>query len=162
MQRLRFLWLAALVAACSSTSTTSNPTPAPSSTAPNGGETNGPRPDEETPAGPVAFTDAQVQDLFDTKCVRCHAGAATVLDLRDFKTTTIGVPAATSKSGECADTATPTRIAPGDRNASLLWHKVSGTQDCGDPMPPPFKGTKLTASELESLGLYIDQLTTNE
>lgn len=158
----RFLWCAVFLAACSSTSTTTSPSPAPSNTGSSGGETNGPRPDEETTEAPVAFTEAQVQDLFDTKCVRCHAGATTVLDLRNFKSTTIGVPAATSKSGECSDSATPTRIVPGDRNGSLLWHKVSGTQDCGDPMPPPLKGTKLTANELESLGLYIDTLSATD
>jgi hypothetical protein len=155
----RFLWCAVFLAACSSSSSTTTPSSAPA-TEPSGGETNGEAPVEE-PAAPVAFTDAEVQELFDTRCVRCHAGATTVLDLRDFKKTTIGVPAATSSSAECSDSATPTRIVPGDRNASLLWHKVKGTQDCGDPMPPPLKGTKLTAAQLESLGLYIDGLATD-
>jgi hypothetical protein len=145
-----------LVAACSS-STTANPAPGTNP----GTETPAEEtPTEETPEGPVAFKDSEVQDLFNGKCVRCHSGATTVLDLRSFKSTTISVPASTSKSAECAGSKTPTRIVPGDRNASLLWHKVSGTQDCGDPMPPSGKGVKLTATELERLGLYIDGLST--
>jgi hypothetical protein len=149
----RFLFAsAALLLACSSTTTTSTP-PA------NENET----PAEETPVEestepPVAFTDAELQAVFDTKCVRCHAGATTPMDLRSFRSTTIDVPASTSKTAKCSDSKTPTRIVPGDRNASLLWHKVKGTQDCGDPMPPPSRGTKLTATELERLGLYIDGL----
>lgn len=147
---------ALILAACSSTTTT---TPSPG--AETGTETPADEtPADETPADPVAFTDAEVQDLFNGKCVRCHAGATTVLDLRSFKSTTIGVPASTSRSAECADSATPTRIVPGDRNSSLLWKKVTGTQDCGDPMPPAGKGVKLTATELERLGLYIDGLST--
>ena len=146
-----------IVAACSSSTTTTNPAPGTNT----GTETPAEQdPTEETPAGPKAFTDAEVQDLFDGKCVRCHAGATTVLDLRSFKSTTINVPASTSGSAECSESKTATRIVPGDRNASLLWHKVKGTQDCGNPMPPAGKGVKLTASELESLGLYIDGLST--
>jgi len=49
-------------------------------------------------------------------------------------------------------------IAPGDRAASLLWHKVKGTQDCGSPMPYDKGNKPLDANELERLGLYIDQL----
>lgn len=144
------------VACSSSTTTTSNPTPRTET----GTETPAEETETEQPGGAVAFTDAEVQDLFNGKCVRCHAGATTVLDLRSFKSTTIDVPASTSANGECSESKTPTRIVPGDRNASLLWNKVKGTQDCGDPMPPAGKGVKLTASELERLGLYIDGLST--
>jgi hypothetical protein len=141
-----FLFVSAvLLASCSS-----SPTP------------TGTEPEEpEEPEGPpVAFTDREVQELFDTKCVRCHTGATTVLELRDFKSHTIDVPASTSGKAKCADSETPTRIVAGDRQASLIWHKVKGTQDCGDPMPPPSRGSKLTATELERLGLYIDGLST--
>jgi hypothetical protein len=162
----RFLLASAALlaaAACSSSATTT------SSPAPGAGEGTEPEPGAETPAEedpaatePVAFTDSQVQDLFNMKCVRCHAGATTVLDLRSFKSTTINVPVSKSGTADCADSKTQTRIVPGDRDASLLWHKVKGTQDCGDPMPPPSKGTKLTATELERLGLYIDALPATE
>jgi hypothetical protein len=152
----RFLFAsAALLLACSSTTTTSSPSPATESETPAPGEET---PAEESTEPPVAFTDAELQAVFDTKCVRCHAGATTPMDLRSFKSTTIDVPASTSRTAECSDSKTPTRIVPGDRNASLLWHKVTGTQDCGDPMPPPSRGTKLSAIELERLGLYIDGL----
>ena len=157
MHRLLLTGALLLAVACSS-STTTTPNPGP------GTETGTETPADETPseetAAPVAFTDAEVQDLFNGKCVRCHAGATTILDLRSFKSTTINVPASTSSKAECSDSKTPTRIVPGDRSASLLWNKVNGTQDCGDPMPPAGKGVKLTASELERLGLYIDGLST--
>lgn len=156
----RFLLLLAfLLAACTSTTTT---TPA-SDTKPaaeNESESGTPTDDTSaaTPAGPVAFTQAEVQDLIDTKCVRCHTGGADKpFDLRnDFTATTIGVTA--DGRSKCADSATQTRIVPGRRDASLLWRKVNGTHDCGDAMPPPGKGTKLTAAQLERLGLYIDSL----
>lgn len=146
---------ALLLAACSSTTTT------PGTGTGTGTEPETPTEEEPAATEPaVAFTDSEVQEVFGKKCVRCHAGATTVLDLRSFKSTTIGVPASTSSKAECADSRTPTRIVPGDRNASLLWQKVKGTEDCGDPMPPPSKGTKLTPTELERLGLYIDGLST--
>lgn len=158
MHRFLFASAALLLACTSATTKTSDPGP--------GTATGTETPAEETPAEetnepPVAFTDSEVQELFDTKCVRCHAGAATPMDLRSFKSTTINVQASTSSAGECSDSANTTRIYPGDRERSLLWHKVNGTQDCGDPMPPPFRGTKLKAIELERLGLYIDGLPGN-
>ena len=30
----------------------------------------------DAPAGPVAFTKAEVQTLFDTRCAPCHVGGA--------------------------------------------------------------------------------------
>jgi hypothetical protein len=157
MQRI-FLFAGVLaLAACSSSSSA----PSPPAGAEPATETGTDTEETETPeAAPIAFTTAEVQELFDKKCVRCHSGATTVLDLRGFESETIGVPASTSSKAECSDSKTPTRIVPGDRNASLLWHKVKGTADCGDPMPPPSKGVKLTAAELERLGLYIDALST--
>lgn len=158
----RFLFAsAALLLACSSTTTTSS-NPSPGTDPGNGSET----PAEETPAEEpneplVAFTDGELQAVFDKKCVRCHAGTSTPMDLRSFKSTTINVQATTTSAGECSKSANTTRIVPGDREHSLLWHKVNGTQDCGDPMPPPSRGTRLTATELERLGLYIDGLPGN-
>jgi hypothetical protein len=155
----RFLVASAvLLAACASSTPTPETGPGPgtedATMPPEGTET------ETEPATPVAYTDVEVQELLNAKCVRCHAGATTVLDLRSFASNTIGVPSSKSGKAECSDSKTPIIIAPGDRNGSLLWHKVTGTQDCGDPMPPPTKGVKLTATELEGLGLYIDGLST--
>ena len=80
-----------------------------------------------------------------------------MLDLTSFAKATIGVAVAPGRN-ECSKSAFRVRIARGDREASLLWHKVNGTEDCGEPMPPPGKGRALTATELERLGLYIDGL----
>lgn len=115
--------------------------------------------DQDADLGPpVAFTASEVQDVFNLKCIRCHAGSD-VLDLRKFEAATIGVaPDATDVRAKCGSSKQKLIIAPGDREASLLWHKVTATQDCGDSMPIPLRGINLTPRELESLGLYIDSL----
>lgn len=139
-----------LTACASPAGTTGAPAPAASSepSAEGTGE-------EDTAPPAAAFTEAEVQDLFDTKCVRCHASNNALLDLSSFAASTVGVATAGGRA-ECADSKYRVRVAPGDRSASLLWHKVNGTQDCGDRMPP--SGPRLSAGELERLGLYIDGL----
>jgi hypothetical protein len=114
--------------------------------------------EEEAPAR-VAFTADEVQDLFNVRCVRCHAGNHPVLDLSgSFAERTIGVSTSTGMGAECEDSKYGVLIVAGDREASLLWHKVNGTQDCGDVMPPVGKGALLGAVDLERLGLFIDGL----
>lgn len=150
LARFSTLALVAL-AACSSSSTTT-PTPPPAATSETPGD--GTEQDATTPTT-AAYTAAEVQDLFDTKCVRCHASNNALLDLSSFEKSTIGVATAGGRA-ECATSKYRVRIVPGDREASLLWHKVKGTHDCGEKMPP--SGSRLTADETERLGLYIDAL----
>lgn len=158
----RFLLAAtlALTVACSSATTPSTPTgtPTPSSTSPTD---PGVDPPVDGPQKLAAYTEAEVQQLFDARCVRCHDARSATLDLSSpFTATTVSV----RTGGETGKTACAgvsdftTRIKPGDREASLLWHKVKGTQDCGKPMPYDAQGKKLDATELERLGLYIDGL----
>ena len=155
------LALAAATAGCSSTTT--SPTtgaPAPSATAPTDPGGVDP-PGEEAPAVTTAYTEAEVQKLFDTRCVKCHDGTSTNVDLSaPFRKSTVGVrtggESGTTVCGRTSEIAM--RIQPGDRNASLLWHKVKGTQDCGDAMPFGMGSKPLAAAELERLGLYIDAL----
>lgn len=139
--------------ACSSSST-STPS-APSTPASDDGST-----DDAGSSGPTAFTQAEVQALFDQRCSRCHDHSNDLLDLSDpFTKQTVGV--ATSKDpriGFCSKSKYVTRVVPGDRDASLLWHKIKGTQDCGNPMPYEKEDTKLTATEIERVGLWIDGL----
>ena len=105
-----------------------------------------------------------MQQLFDARCVRCHDARSTNLDLSaPFVEATVGVkkggPEGVTKCGK--HSAFGVLIVPGDRAASLLFHKVAGTQDCGDPMPYDRDGKKLDATELDRLGLYIDGLPKN-
>ena len=141
-------------AAC--TSTTSTPS-APDASAPTTDDGSATDPTDTTL---TAFTQAEVQDLFDKRCTKCHDRSNALLDLSSpFTKGTVDI--ATSKDarrGFCAKSGYGKRIVPGDRAASLLWHKVNGTQDCGNPMPWEKADTKLTATEIERLGLWIDSL----
>jgi hypothetical protein len=103
----------------------------------------------------VPFTAEDVQSLFDRRCTQCHDDDH-VLDLsRDFAKATVGVRA---RSESCSKTRFAKLIVAGDRSASLLYQKVAGTADCGKPMPYRASDPKLTATEIERLGLYIDEL----
>jgi hypothetical protein len=151
--------LAALTAACSSTTTS------PTTTSPPATSTSPTEPGDDPPAPDTtqvtAYTEAEVQKLFDSRCVRCHDATSSNVDLsKPFTEATVNVktggPSGKTICGRSSDYAF--RIKPGDREGSLLWHKVKGTQDCGSPMPYD-KGSKpLDATELERLGLYIDGL----
>lgn len=118
-----------------------------------------PEPAEETtpPAvEPSPVTATEVQGILQAKCAvgQCHGGAH-FLDLRsDFAAKTVGVsPNAKAGTGsKCGASRFGVLIAPGSRTRSLLWQKVSGTQDCGRPM------LFLDDAERERLGRYIDAL----
>lgn len=101
------------------------------------------------------YTEAEVQALMSHACTECHyAGSIHDMDLAHFADATIGV--APRPGGACGKSSFEFRIAPGDRNRSLLWAKVKGTQDCGGKMPG--RGASLDDVEVERLGLYIDAL----
>lgn len=145
------------LAACTSETTSPAGTPAPSATSPTS-------PDEAgagDPTKPVAYTEAEVQTLFNLRCVRCHDEGSPNVDLSaPFTKDTVGVPVggASGKTICGRGSALKVRIQPGDRDASLLFHKVKGTQDCGSAMPYDKGGKPLDDTELERLGLYIDGL----
>ena len=96
--------------------------------------------------GNVAF--ANVQDLFNNNCVRCHQGggapAELVLLAGESYANLVNVP-----STEYPDWQ---RVQPGDRATSWLYEKIS------NPNPPV--GSKmgtLTADEIKLIGTWIDQ-----
>jgi hypothetical protein len=159
------LGIAGAVAACSSETPSTSGTPAPT---PSSSSSTSPDdvPDAEAPqpveAGPLtAYTEAEVQKLFDVRCVRCHDATSPNVDLSaPFTKDTVGVKVGGASGGTICGrgSALKLRIAPGDREASLLWHKVKGTQDCGSSMPFDNGNKPLDATELERLGLYIDGL----
>lgn len=106
-------------------------------------------------AGPAPVTKAEIQALFDARCAPCHIGTTSAgLSLaNDFTTSTVSI-ASTQVPGM-------KRIAPGDRDASYLFHKLRGTHltvgGSGMRMPrngPPF----LSDSEIERIGDFIDAL----
>ncbi|MBX3223645.1 MAG: hypothetical protein KF795_24245 [Labilithrix sp.] len=119
--------------------------------------------EEEAPAASLEpYTEAEIQALFDKRCVKCHDATNSLLDLSaPFTRGTVGVATNTGGGprGFCASSEHATRIVPGDREASLVWHKVKGTHDCGSEMPFDKGNKKLSATELERFGLWIDRLT---
>lgn len=166
MTPLRCLALTlAVAAAAACTTKTVTPPPASDEPAPSAdAETETETGNEAPPADLEPFTEAEVQALFDERCLKCHDSTNTLLDLsKPFTRETVGVATnAGQKKGFCASSQYTTRIVPGDRAASLLWHKVKGTQDCGSRMPYDKGNKKLDATELERLGLWIDGLAKTE
>lgn len=136
--------------------------------APVGAPAPGQAPAEEE-APPAAnlepYSEAEVQALFDERCVACHDATNALLDLSaPFTRATVGVATNTGGGarGFCVSSQHVTRIVPGDREASLVWHKVSGTHDCGSEMPFDEGNPKLTPTELERFGRWIDGLAREE
>lgn len=106
-------------------------------------------------AGPKAFTKSEIQTIVNARCAPCHVGNASAgMSLAtDFTTATVDV----------ASTQLPSmkRIAPGDKEASYLFHKLAGTHltvgGAGVRMPrtgPPY----LSDVEIERIGAFIDAL----
>src|SRR5690242_17366752 len=107
-----------VLAGCSAATTSPTPAPAPvpssSSTAPTAPPVDPPV--DETPKL-TAYTEAEVQQLFDSRCVRCHDAQSANLDLSaPFTATTVGVrTGGTAGKTVCAKTSDFTvRIKPGD------------------------------------------------
>lgn len=104
---------------------------------------------------PAAFTKAEVQTLFDARCLPCHTGTSSAgLKLAgDFTTTTVGI----------ASTELPTmkRIEAGSRAKSYLFHKIAGTHLAagGNGLRMPRNGPPyLSDADVERIGLFIDGL----
>ena len=158
---LALAFVLAALAACTTTTVTSPPPSEPAPDAGEEGDEEGTGTGEEAPpANLEPYTQAEVQKLFDARCLRCHGAKNALLDLSaPFTRETVGIATnAGQERGFCASSKYVTRIVPGDREASLLWHKVKGTHDCGSEMPYDKGNKKLTATELERLGLWIDGL----
>ncbi len=101
----------------------------------------------------VGYSHDEVQQLFNTYCVGCHVGGASLGGLPldpPFELYTINHA---SVRGEMD------RIEPGSRERSFLFRKVEGTHDNvggGDRMPKD--AAPLNRLQLERLGLYIEGL----
>ncbi|MDF2692742.1 MAG: hypothetical protein K0S65_1125 [Labilithrix sp.] len=108
----------------------------------------------EKDAGPTAFTKAEVQSLFDSRCAPCHVGNATAgLNLAtNFTATTVDVDATQVPALK--------RIAPGNKEQSYLFHKIRGTHASvgGSGVRMPRNATPLTNTEIDRIGAFIDGL----
>src|SRR5205085_10061043 len=110
--------LSTLIAAVACSSLPASPSPA---AVEDGGITDAQAEEDAALPPPVAFTPAELQDVIDVKCVRCHT-QIDVLDLRDYAPATIGVaPESSDARAKCKDGAQKMIIAPGDRAGSLLY-----------------------------------------
>lgn len=98
---------------------------------------------------PVSFA-AEIQPIFDANCVSCHGGSfpqgEMLLTAGDSHAQLVGV--------ESAGYPPALRVAPGDREASVLYQKLEGNPDYGLQMP---QGGSLTAAEIELVGRWIDE-----
>lgn len=110
---------------------------------------------KDAATGPVAFTKTEMQTLVNARCAPCHTTTASAgMKLaNDFTAATVNV----------ASSQVPTmkRIAPGNKEASYLFHKLSGTHltvgGSGLRMPrngPPY----LTDGDIARIGAFIDGL----
>jgi hypothetical protein len=114
-------------------------------------------PDCAADCGPVqapAYSEAQVQALFDERCEVCHmngrADGTLALDA-PFLRTTLDVGSEQLR--------TMVYIKAGDRTGSYLFHKVADTHhDIGGAGAPMPFDVGLCREEIERLGRYIDGL----
>lgn len=108
--------------------------------------------------GPVSF----LNDIYNpiiasgpsTCTTGCHAGAAPAgsLDLSTLTKAYNGMVNITS--GECA---TAQYVVPGSSSTSYLYQKLVGTWPCGSGSQMPKTGTKLNATQLNTVKNWIDQ-----
>ncbi len=96
----------------------------------------------------TAYFNTEVVPIFTQHCLNCHptnggldlGAAAAYTDLVNVVS-----------MGYAPDV----RIVPGDPDASVLWHKVSGSPSFGLTMPP--SGATLNAAELQTIRDWIEQ-----
>jgi hypothetical protein len=88
---------------------------------------------------------ADVVQIFDAHCVSCHRSSGPVagLDLEsDPCEAIVGV----------ASSRTDPYVVPGDREASVLWHRVADTGQFGVLMPPG----SMAEANVDTIGAWID------
>ncbi len=98
--------------------------------------------------GPVVGdTWADVQTVLESNCYTCHGAGSTIgnLDLETLGCDGIVNGAASGSLGIL--------IAPGDREASVIYNKVADNRISGPVMPP---SGKIASASIETLGAWID------
>ncbi|MFO0744861.1 MAG: hypothetical protein U1F43_04185 [Myxococcota bacterium] len=113
--------------------------------------------DDASTAGGATF--AEVYDLLQA-CTFCHGtrlprgGFSLGVDAESAYAALVDVPA----SNDLCTDPPHTRVVPGHPEQSLLYEKLSGTQDCGDPMPSPngeINPVPFTPEQLETVRSWI-------
>ena len=104
--------------------------------------------DPELPAVTVHFSTV-VLPIFTEHCWVCHPPMGNGMDLSAENAYTELVNVTSVNWGPAV------RVAPGDPDASVLWHKVNYSPDFGLGMPP--SGTALSNAELETIRVWIEQ-----
>jgi hypothetical protein len=102
----------------------------------------------------VAYTEEEMQQLFNANCVGCHVGGQALGGL------SLDAPFAARTVNVAAVRPPLDRIEPGDRQRSFLFRKLEGTQaevGGGNRMPSP-GDRPLNRLQIERVGLYIDTL----
>jgi len=102
------------------------------------------------PPAPVSLAN-DVQPIFDAGCVSCHGPGSRSgdLDLSD------GTSRASLVNVDAFGYPGRKRVVPGDAIASVLWHKLAGTGQAGDTMPPG--GAPLDTALVSLVRRWIDQ-----
>ena len=108
-------------------------------------------PRQPVPAGQVdtAYFSTEVATIFHAKCWLCHPPYGG-MDLSPGEVY-INLVMVTS-----TNYAPAMRVVPGDVDASVLWHKVTGDGVYGTMMPPPGYA-QLTLEELQTIRDWIEQ-----
>ena len=108
-------------------------------------------PRQPVAAGEVdtAYFSTEVAPIFHAKCWLCHPPYGG-MDLSPSEVY-INLVDVTSTNYAPAK-----RVVPGDLDASVLWHKVTGDGTYGTMMPPPVY-TQLTLEELQTIRDWIEQ-----
>ncbi len=96
----------------------------------------------------TAYFATEVVPIFQQHCWVCHPDMAGLdLSATGAYANLVGITS--------TNHAPAIRIVAGDPDASVLWHKVSGSPDFGINMPP--NGTFLTNDELQLIRDWIEQ-----
>ena len=127
--------------------------PEPEDPEPEDPEPEDPEPEDPEPEDPelVAFSEDEVQTLFNGRCGGCHGGSGGwTFSSIDILGDTVGVPSNQSALRY---------IEPGDHQSSYLYHKVAGSQtDVGGAGARMPLGGALSDDELTRFALFIDEL----
>ncbi len=101
-----------------------------------------------TPIDTAYFT-TEVETIFQAKCWLCHPPYGG-MDL------TVSEAYGNLVNVTSTNYAPANRVVPGNLDASILWHKVTGDGIYGVMMPPPGY-TQLTLEEVQTIRDWIEQ-----
>ena len=99
----------------------------------------------------VSFA-ADVQPIFTSRCVVCH-NRTPEGDLNLLAASSYG-----NLVGVVSHSYAPfLRVKPGNPDASVLYEKISGAPQFGDPMPPPGGGPAVPLAERQTIRTWISE-----